>query len=152
MILRSLPAVLLVALAVLAVLNAGLFAFTHFAAEAPAEPTTAWQRWRTLTADERLAVVQRYRAIHRRPDERAILRRASTFAASSAAEQERLRRLREVFHEVLAAQSPAEKREILRLPPRAQAYRVYVTMVAEHPARLSELEALWPRATTAPGP
>jgi hypothetical protein len=108
---------------------------------------SAWQRWRALSASDRLTYVLRYQAVTQHPDAAGAFRQAREFARLSPRRQEYLRDLYRVLEETLGRQSATQRRDLLRSPPRARAFFVYQALEAEQPERLAELAA---RAREAP--
>ena len=141
---RTLNIMLLTAIVVLALLNVVVFAQGRHQAEHPPAVQSDSARWAALSQAQRFECVQRYQALVRRPDGQTALGQAREFAGLSAEEQVRRRGLHEILQTVLDRQSPAERRELLRLPARARAYFVYRAMVADLPEWLSKLQALRP--------
>jgi hypothetical protein len=139
---RTATIMLRTAIAVLALLNAALFWQSRRDQGPPARVDLEAQRWAALPPAERLEHVQRYQMLVRRADGHTLLDQAREFAALPADEQQRLRTLRDLLVSVVDRQSPADRRELLRLSPRARAYFVYRAMLADMPSWLSRLSAL----------
>lgn len=151
---RTVNVMLLTASVVLALLNILVFTHGRGGRAAHSDPPAASDRWQALTPAGRLECVQRYQALARRPDARTVLRQACEFSEMPSEEQDRLRAISQLLERVLDRQSPAGRRELLRLSPRARAYFVYREVVAELPAWLAQYASLHEEGAdrTPPGP
>ena len=139
---RWLLTILWLAVAALAIANLAVFVNNRRAAQSPARgPATTWQRWQAFSADERRALVIRYQSIAPRADAATILRRAREFARLDAERQGCVRNLQRTLDEILAQQPAGRRHDLLRSPPRAQAFFVYQVLKQHDPERLAELAA-----------
>jgi hypothetical protein len=137
---KGIGLILLAAIVGLALANLVALRTGAIATRSVAMPS-AWQRWRALSASDRLAYVLRYQAVTRHPDAAGAFRQAREFARLSPQRQEYLRDLYRVLEETLDRQSASQRLDLLRSPPRARAFFVYQALEAEQPERLAELAA-----------
>jgi hypothetical protein len=138
--LRRITTILIAPVLALGIANAVVLIQGRATGEAgPGTVGPAWQRWRGLPTDVRAAHVRRFQDIVQRPDATGIWQSARRFARLPSAHQQALRTLQRLLTESLEHESPARRRDLLRSPPRAQAFFAYQALSAEDPERVIEL-------------
>lgn len=101
--------------------------------------TTLAERWQKLPEADRLAHIQRDRAIAQRPDAADVFRRAQRFAALPPEQQAQLRELHKLLEDTLAELPAAQRASLLSLHERARAEAVYHLLQARSPETIREL-------------
>ena len=104
-------------------------------------PSAAWEHWRSLPPSQRAAYVRSYQEIDRQPDGAEILEHAREFAGLPSQEQERLRRLWQLYEDTVRAQPASERHWLLSLPPKVRAVEVYRVLAANAADELALLRS-----------
>lgn len=116
---QLLAVVSLLATVVGAVINFG--AYTR--PGTPAGPH--WEAWMALSDTERRSLAETYTQLQSRGAMSAALARGREFAALPPHERAHLRDLHAAASELIASMPPAQRRELLLLPPTARAWHLH---------------------------